>query len=78
MLGNLWEWCHDEFQRIDTTGKTFNDITVFLYVNESIPRFLRGGSFDSLPGVVRSAYRVWYAPAFRISYYGFRPSRTYY
>jgi hypothetical protein len=77
MLGNMWEWCHDEFHRIDTTGNQFCDIGINLSVNESSPRILRGGTFGSLAAYVRSARRDRIAPANRSSDYGFRPSRTY-
>jgi formylglycine-generating enzyme required for sulfatase activity len=77
MLGNTWEWCHDEFHRIDTTGNTFDDLKIPLFVNESNPRVLRGGTFISLPAYVRSAGRDWYAPVVRGVSLGFRPSRTY-
>ena len=30
MLGDMWEWCHDEFRRIDTTGKPNNDINIYI------------------------------------------------
>ena len=46
-------------------------------VNEKTPRILRGGTFDDLPAIVRSAFRGGNAPAYRYTDLGFRPSRTY-
>jgi formylglycine-generating enzyme required for sulfatase activity len=42
-----------------------------------ISRVLRGGSFDGLASVVRSADRNWYPPVLRVNVAGFRPARTY-
>ena len=62
MLGNMWEWCHDEFHESDATGNTYDDTIYKLSVNESNPRILRGGTFVNPPADVRSAYRVWDRP----------------
>jgi formylglycine-generating enzyme required for sulfatase activity len=77
MLGNMWEWCHDEFRWIDTSGKSFDDIKMHLYLNESTPRLLRGGTVNDRAASVRSASRIWVAPAVHGNDSGFRPSRTY-
>jgi formylglycine-generating enzyme required for sulfatase activity len=52
-------------------------INIFEYIIEKNPRLLRGGAFNFTPALVRSAIRIWYAPASRNSGSGFRPSRTY-
>jgi len=39
-------------------------------------RALRGGSWDNLPGVVRSASRIRFVTEIRYSYFGFRIVRT--
>jgi hypothetical protein len=74
MLGNMWEWCHDEFHQVNSTESQFDDINIHLYINESSPRILRGGSFLDLPAYVRSANRNRNAPAYRYTNNGFRPS----
>jgi formylglycine-generating enzyme required for sulfatase activity len=78
MLGNMWEWCHDEFHQVNVTESKFNDINISISVNESNPRILRGGAFDTQAAYVRSALRFMLAPAYRLTNFGFRPSRTYY
>jgi formylglycine-generating enzyme required for sulfatase activity len=67
--GNLWEWCQDG----DETGRERSHVTV----HESIPRLLRGGSFDGHPADVLSAVRGRVAPSSRSFGDGFRPARTY-
>ncbi len=78
MLGNVWEWCQDEYLMSGTgrnshVARQTNIITV---VNEQSPRLLRGGSFDYRAALVRSANRVGYSPAYRFTDHGFRPART--
>jgi formylglycine-generating enzyme required for sulfatase activity len=79
MLGNVWEWCHDEYRTYSTGGNTRadNDSNMYLSINQDHTRPLRGGSFDIHPPYVRSAIRDGFAPAFRNIDVGFRPSRTY-
>ena len=79
MLGNEYEWCQDRMNA-SRSGKrgVFNDnINISESIIERNPRLLRGGSFNYLPAVVRSAIRGWSAPAYRSTNLGFRPSRTY-
>ena len=79
MLGNVYEWCQDAeiASRLWNKG-IFNDrITRSEFINEKTPRIFRGGSFNYVPAVVRSADRVRLAPASRYNLGGFRPSRTY-
>jgi formylglycine-generating enzyme required for sulfatase activity len=82
MLGNLLEWVQDGTRRSLRQKKgLFNDnIIIYEYINENekTPRLLRGGTFIYLPAYVRSAIRIWTAPAYRDIVVGFRPSRTYY
>ena len=79
MLGNMFEWCQDSLDSSKPVKKgIYSDIiNISESVVEKIPRLLRGGSFSYLPAVVRSAYRIWHAPANRNADVGFRPSRTY-
>jgi formylglycine-generating enzyme required for sulfatase activity len=77
MLGNMWEWCHDEFHQVNATESQFDDIDIYFSVNESSPRLVRGGSFGYAPAGARSAYRSGLAPALRSDVAGFRLARTY-
>lgn len=71
MLGNVWEWCQEPY------GKTSQiDIQTDEHINEH-SRILRGGAFGDRPAYVRSAYRYWSAPSYRLTNDGFRPARTY-
>ncbi len=79
MLGNVNEWCQDRALPYGPGGTSMindnlNDIE---YINDKTARIVRGGSFDDLPAFVRSALRLWNAPSYRNTLYGFRPSRTY-
>jgi formylglycine-generating enzyme required for sulfatase activity len=79
MLGNQFEWVQDSLRRPMSERKgVFSDIIITSeYVDEKNPRLLRGGSFANQASLVRSAFRLWYAPAVRNGLFGFRPSRTY-
>jgi formylglycine-generating enzyme required for sulfatase activity len=80
MLGNVLEWCHGTYQEYQpgaatTTKEILNNNE---HIDEKPPRLLRGGgSFDTRPGLVHSAFRFWYAPSGRDFNNGFRPARTY-
>ena len=71
MHGNVWEWCQDwaaygsENELIDATGPASGE-----------RRVLRGGSFDLLPMIVRSANRSLSHPDYRTNNYCFRLART--
>jgi formylglycine-generating enzyme required for sulfatase activity len=81
LLGNMDEWLLEValIYKPDNQGRITepNNITD-ASVDDTTPRFLRGGSFYDHPAFVRSAYRYWLAPALRYANSGFRPSRTYY
>ena len=79
MLGNTYEWCQDSSNASRPAKEgIYNDtINISESIIEKNPRLLRGGTFDFLPAVVRSAYRDRLAPSGRSTNFGFRPSRTY-
>jgi len=74
--GNIWEWCQDRYKEPGKENKV-NDINMSAFIDNQGSRILRGGTFNYLPAIVRSAYRYRYAPANRNYNVGFRPSRTY-
>ncbi len=78
MLGNAWEWCHEvsHFVAISMDGGISEDVPDNAEVNNSQLRALRGGSFMSQPGDVRTARRFRYQPAFRNYSVGMRTART--
>jgi serine/threonine protein kinase/formylglycine-generating enzyme required for sulfatase activity len=72
MLGNTYEWCQEK----SSHDRTIDEINTVETINED-PRYLRGGSFNNHAAVVRSAYRLWWAPSDRSADFGLRPARTY-
>jgi formylglycine-generating enzyme required for sulfatase activity len=64
MLGNVWEWCLDEY---DAT-QAHED----LWTGNPGARVLRGGAFDNNPAYCRCAFRNGLNPSRSFSYYGFR------
>jgi formylglycine-generating enzyme required for sulfatase activity len=72
MLGNALEWCQDP--AVLYSAGDDKDYREFLGTEN---RVLRGGVFAGPSGVVRSAKRVAYAPAFHSTGAGFRVARTF-
>ena len=74
MLGNAWEWTQDCYQAAYDAkirgGSAFNPS------GNCDWRVLRGGSWNHIPDLVRSANRDWVRPGFRGSDSGFRVART--
>ena len=79
MLGNVYEWCHEQYYRYpEGEGNTTTDnINILVSIKEQSPRLLRGGTFLIQPAYVRSAVRNWDQTLNRSVNCGFRPSRTY-
>ncbi len=67
MIGNVWEWCVD---RVDWTGRE-----IVRNPTEGSRRVLRGGSWNDLARICRSASRLANAPGARNSSIGFRLAR---
>jgi serine/threonine protein kinase/formylglycine-generating enzyme required for sulfatase activity len=72
MLGNAMEWCQEGMYQYEAgeVAVDKNDI------KDRSKRLLRGGSFNYLAPLERSAYRHWLFPEYHHSYVGFRPART--
>ena len=73
MQGNVWEWvqdCYNEsYNKAPTDGSAWTE-------GDCARRIVRGGSRDSGPRFVRSAYRDGYANALRSTNLGVRVART--
>lgn len=66
MSGNIWEWCLNNYDKpddidIDSSGDS---------------RVLRGGSWDSVPELVRAPFRSGFSPGYRNLIFGFRVVRV--
>ena len=74
MHGNVWEWVqdvgHDNYSGAPTDG------SAWVSGGDQSRRVLRGGSWISGPGSLRSANRDGISPDFRSNYNGFRIART--
>jgi formylglycine-generating enzyme required for sulfatase activity len=69
MHGNAWEWCAHWYDSEYYASSPGTDPTGPL---SGSFRVLRGGSWGSVPGIVRCAYRGGDTPVYRSSYVGFR------
>jgi hypothetical protein len=75
MLGNVAEWCNDEWE--EKPADTHVDSPVGTVLTDVVSLGLRGGSFNFNQFNVRSAYRSGNEPLTRYDNYGFRVARTY-
>ena len=73
MLGNVWQWTEDCFQASYIGAPTDSSAVTS---GECKRRVLRGGSWSSLPGNLRSAYRLRITAVDRGGSFGFRVGRT--
>ncbi|ARJ68106.1 hypothetical protein WV31_09690 [Magnetospirillum sp. ME-1] len=73
MHGNVWEWVqdcwHDNYSGAPSDGSAWSGLN-------SCKRVVRGGSWDFLPRLLRSANRVGSPPDYRLNNQGFRLART--
>ena len=77
MVGNVWEWCLNDYEHIETSEKTgisVEDIGSILdsYLEVESNRVLRGGSWASSERALNVAYQGSAAPRFTYYSYGFR------
>ncbi len=67
--GNILEWCADKYHRNYTGAPTDGSV----WDNEGNRNYvLRGGSWYSKMSYCRSAFRTYYTPDYRCTYFGFR------
>jgi len=71
MLGNVWEWCWDAYDK-DYYKQSPRDDPTGPDAAGAADRVIRGGSWFSFPRSCRSADRHWSTPVNRYYYLGFR------
>jgi len=74
MHGNVWEWVQDVWH--DNYEGAPKDGSAWVADGERTSRMLRGGSWCDDPGIMRSAFHIWYNPDNRNGLLGFRLART--
>ena len=76
MLGNVYEWCWDEYVEDHKSLGIVDPVGGGLSKSSGAYRVARGGSWRSYAGYCRSAYRGSSRPVFRLNGLGFRVSRS--
>jgi formylglycine-generating enzyme required for sulfatase activity len=71
--GNVWEWVEDCW---NASYKGAPDDGSAFATGDCVNRVLRGGSWYSVPWLLRAAYRVRYSTVYRDGSIGFRVART--
>ena len=71
MLGNVWEWCWDAYDK-DYYKQSPRDDPTGPDIAEAAFRVIRGGSWNRDPRFCRSAYRSRRSPGYRSINLGFR------
>ena len=74
MIGNVWEWVEDDWH--DGYEGAPKDGSPWIEEHRKSTRVLRGGSWLSGPGLLRSADRYGVDSGFRVDITGFRVART--
>lgn len=74
MHGTVWEWCADVWH--DSYAGAPSDGSAWIEGGEQDRRVVRGGSWDGLPVILRSAFRNWIGRVGWGGLVGFRVSRT--
>ena len=74
MHGNVWEWVADCWH--ENYARAPRDGTAWTRGGNCGRRVLRGGSWNNVPAILRSAYRINYDAGARSVGFGFRVSRT--
>ncbi|GAB1544051.1 hypothetical protein NUACC21_67270 [Scytonema sp. NUACC21] len=72
MHGNVWEWCADHWHRNYEGAPVDGSAWLNKNYNDNRGRLLRGGSWDYVPALCRSAYRYYGDAVFRLNVIGFR------
>jgi len=75
MHGNVWEWCRDKWHD-SYDGVVPSDGSAWESGAKGDIRIVRGGSWNSNPQYLRSAFRYSIVSGFRKSDHGFRVART--
>jgi serine/threonine protein kinase/formylglycine-generating enzyme required for sulfatase activity/tetratricopeptide (TPR) repeat protein len=79
MLGNAWEWCHDEYKPYQPgiAGRIIDERDAKERVTVKTFRVMRGASCEFYARLVRASYRDWMQPSALYTDGGFRLARTY-
>lgn len=77
-LGNVYEWCQEQIPTSEPNNDEayIDEMKTSKVVLDGSHRPLRGGSFNDLAALVRSAFRIWNVPSSRYFDIGFRYTRS--